>query len=577
MNTKSLLSSCALLLLLFCQSAFAKNHLVLRIEGIKGAALTNAKKQFAINKSSHATLNTKTQLQRLFEESKKTLLDAIKPYGYFKASLKGTLTQTNYHNWTFYYKISPGPPLNITHLNINVIGPGKQLLEMNKLVDKLPLKLNTPLNMDHYENTKDSLLFESNALGFLQAKLITHKIDINLTDYQSSLAITLDTGKRYYFGHIKIKPNALSDSLTTRFLTFQSGEPFSPKAILQSQQNLSASDYFQRVAINTDLKKIKQTNDVFVPIMIDPVLRKPEVYHIGLGYGTLTGARTNLGVNFRRINKYGHHMKFLLNLSEVNTGLAARYFIPGSNPLTDQYYVGANIGLFDPNDDGKSIFHLFTLGTKLGLSHFWKIALDLNYLIDKYQINEEPYENTRALSPEITLTRLSVNNAINPTRGSKLSLMMRFGSERALSSASFIQARLDGKTIIPLTDNAQLILRGALGYLHTTTIRDFPFYYRFFAGGVNSVRGYGAQQLGPGEYLKVGSIQLQHRLYGNIFAGIFFDAGNASNKFNGPLKRGIGIAGIYQSPIGPIEITVAQANSQKNKPLRLNISIGAGL
>ena len=99
---------------------------------------------------------------------------------------------------------------------------------------------------------------------------------------------------------------------------------------------------------------------------------------------------------------------------------------------------------------------------------------------------------------------------------------------------------------------------------------------RFTAGGTQSVRGYSYQSLGPGKYLLTNSIEYQRRIKGNWFAGIFHDMGNAFNTLkHANLQQSVGVGIIWQSPIGTMELDLAQSTTQSHKKPMVQFSIGA--
>jgi translocation and assembly module TamA len=140
--------------------------------------------------------------------------------------------------------------------------------------------------------------------------------------------------------------------------------------------------------------------------------------------------------------------------------------------------------------------------------------------------------------------------------------------------------------VLPLTQRSRLLLRGKLGVIQAAAFSDLPPSQRFFAGGDQSVRGYGYQELGPensagdvigGQYLTVASIEADYLLYGNFGVAAFFDAGNAGDSFLPSLKKGVGIGLRYRSPVGMIRLDFAHPLDDPDNDFRIHISIGSDL
>ncbi len=113
----------------------------------------------------------------------------------------------------------------------------------------------------------------------------------------------------------------------------------------------------------------------------------------------------------------------------------------------------------------------------------------------------------------------------------------------------------DTKFYIPTTRNGVLVLRMlqgvALGFNRTKIV---PFENRFFMGGINSIRGWQSNTLGPGTFVKSennllvyggeiafeGNIELRQKLYKYIETAFFVDAGNVWFSKNGGFEASEG-------------------------------------
>ena len=126
----------------------------------------------------------------------------------------------------------------------------------------------------------------------------------------------------------------------------------------------------------------------------------------------------------------------------------------------------------------------------------------------------------------------------------------------------------------PLTDYQRILARAEVGYTIGTQISDLPYSLNFWAGGVQSVRGYRYRSLGPGRYLLTGSLELHQKIYHQLYGAVFYDIGNAFNNFPFPKKRATGIGLGWLTPIGAIQLSYAQAIDEPGKPHRIQLSIG---
>src|SRR5262249_20930256 len=136
-----------------------------------------------------------------------------------------------------------------------------------------------------------------------------------------------------------------------RFIKLQENEPFSSQKLLNLQESLSNSYYFQQAYVTPDFDHIENHE---VPLRLSLLAPKSQRYNFGIGYGTYTGPRITARTEFKRITNTGQHFDAQLRLSKVLSGIGAKYYIPGKNPLTDQWTIGTNYQNFVPKN-GRSI------------------------------------------------------------------------------------------------------------------------------------------------------------------------------------------------------------------------------
>ncbi len=182
-------------------------------------------------------------------------------------------------------------------------------------------------------------------------------------------------------------------------------------------------------------------------------------------------------------------------------GVAAKYYIPGRNPLTDQYTLGLDIQKFTPKS-GKSISEQLSVAYVKTIE-WWQSTISLNLLHENYHVDGQPDEVSGLLYPNWTISRIHADNMIFPKKGSNISLSLQGANRQFLSSTNFFQAEVKGKYIFSPTDASRMILRGDLGYTVVNTLSRLPLTLRYFAGGINSVRGYAFSSIGPGRYLEL--------------------------------------------------------------------------
>ena len=106
-------------------------------------------------------------------------------------------------------------------------------------------------------------------------------------------------------------------------------------------------------------------------------------------------------------------------------------------------------------------------------------------------------------------------------------------------------------------------------------VQQLPLTLQYLAGGLGSIRGFNYGSIGPGRYLEIVSAEYQHRIIDKLYGAVFYDVGTATNKFNTQINRGDGLGFVYASPIGPIQVYLARAESKPWKPKSIIFNIGA--
>jgi translocation and assembly module TamA len=114
-------------------------------------------------------------------------------------------------------------------------------------------------------------------------------------------------------------------------------------------------------------------------------------------------------------------------------------------------------------------------------------------------------------------------------------------------------------------------------------ITQLPTSYRFYAGGINSVRGYNYKELGPkdnlgnvegGELLSVLSAEYEHPVLENWGVAAFVDTGNAFNFDNINFKTGVGLGVRWYSPVGPIRLDFALPLDESDSSFQIHFAAG---
>ncbi|WP_372877467.1 autotransporter assembly complex family protein [Pseudomonas sp.] len=550
------------------------------IEGLQAELLQNVEALLTIRGQPPEDLPLDNWVRRHHARATKQIQQALQPYGYYAPQIDSALTMQE-GGWRVRYRIDAGKPVLLRQLDVRVSGEGQLSPLFSAALDKMPLKSGQTLRHSQYEETKALLQQVALRYGYLDARFSTSELRVNAPALWADVVLHYDTGPRYRLGQVSIEQDILEPAFIQRYVPFAPGEPYDRLQLVELENGLIDSNYFSDVEV--ELLK-EQAEDHVLPIGVTTTPRKPQLYSAGLGYGTDTGPRLNLGFDWRRVNAKGHRAGANLTLSGVRESLSAQYQIPIADVRKDTLSFGANV-LSEDAGDG------INEERELGITHTtswrgWRrsLYLTLGQNISTFEADRQRFD---LVIPGITLTRTRSDNPIYPRNSIGLSLDVHGAHQNWFSDATFLQGRLLTRYIRPLLDDkTRLILRGELGVTGLDEATELPLSQRFFAGGDQSVRGYKYQSLGDtnelgevigGQYLLVGSIEVDRLVWNDWGVAAFIDAGNASNDSRAELLKGAGLGLRWRSPVGLIRLDLATPLDEPPDGDRSNYRIHFGI
>ncbi len=520
-----------------------------------------------------------SHIKRAHQLAPREIRDAVQPFGYYSPTINATLKYTE-NGWLARYDIDLGKPVILRQVDIQVEGEGQNDKPINDVLSEINLIPGERLEHSRYESAKDNLLAAAFSTGYLDARFNQSELRVNTVSRTADIVLILDTGPRFYFGPVTFRQDALEPDFVKRFVPFKRGDPFNSIQLIDLQLVLEDTDYFTEV----EVQAVRQQTTVnHIPVEVSAKRNRPRRYTAGAGFGTDTGPRINLGIQFRRVNRYGHQFRSDLRASVIDTSFQSQYQIPIRKVTTDKLTVTASV--FD-EEIGDIDTNRQLLG--IGRSEHWRgfqRQLYLSYQQEDFDIGLGD-QDSELLIPGFSLTRQKADDPLFPRRGYGFHADVHGGIDGFVSDTDFIQGTVSIRSVWPLGERARLLVYGEYGATGVDNFSLLPPSQRFFAGGDRSVRGYRYQDLAPvnddgdrigGKYLITSSIELEYLVRGNYGAAIFFDAGNADDDPTPSLKKGVGIGARYRSPIGMVRLDLAHPLDDEKRDVRFHVSIGADL
>lgn len=554
-------------------------ELEIEISGVSGDMLSNAQANLSLYLQRNHPLLGEALIRRHHRSAPAEIKKALEPFGYYHAEIEAELEQDG-NRWTARYRITPGEPVRIREVNVRIEGPGASDPAFLYWQADWPLSRGDPLRHRIYEEAKSRLLQIARERGYVEGRLETHRITVDLESGQADIDLRYVSGPRYAFGEITIDQEAFDEGFLRRFLTLASGDPYDAVQLLALRRSFADSDYFE-IADVVPMHELAHEGQVPVHITLRP--RKRKLYTAGLGYSTDTGARGRLGFEERRANRHGHRYGAILRVSEIQSSVTARYTVPLARPVTDTLTWNA---LWLDEDTDTTDRTTSSIGADVTQqAGRWLRSTGLSYERERFVI-ADVHERSRLLIPSINWQRVKADQRIQTRHGWIFNIGFRGASDVVVSDTSFLQVRSSAKYIVGITDRTRLLLRAAGGASWVPEFSELPTSQRFFAGGDQSIRGYSYNSLGPedalgrvvgGRHLMVGSAEYEFSLFPNIGVAVFYDAGNAFNSDDYDPQSGAGVGLRWKTPIGAVRLDFAQALSKDGRPWRLHLTLGPDL
>lgn len=559
------------------RAATDRVRVTVRVQGIEGELKRNVTDALSIAQKKS---EREAEVRDRHSDAEKEIRQALEPYGYYAPIVTSELERRG-NTFAATYTIDPGAPIKIDSSAVVVRGPGSADARFQQLVAEFPLQKGDVLVHSEYESAKKQFITTAMKNGYLDGRFERQDIRVDLLNYSVALELIYATGPQYMFGPVEFQQDVVKPELLQGYVTFRQGDPIDYNKLLGLEEALGKSSYWSRVEVRPDKSSPLPGNQLPIVVTLTPA--RPEKYTFGLGYGTDNGAHARAIAELRRINRRGHRALVDGTLSMIEQSAAAQYVIPWPYPRSDVLTASSGYSARKTATTEERTAFVGLAFSRLWAG--WQTNIALNARRERWQVGPDSALSTW-LVPEASWSRLRTNNPIDPTDGSRLRFRGSLAHEAVLSAETFERLELEAKWMRTFARRHQLIAHLQGGYTWTNAFRSLPPSARFFAGGAQSVRGFGYNQLGSrdplgrivgGQALAVASGEYVYRLGNNWGVAGFYDIGNAMTSFREPLEAGAGGGVRWLSPVGVIRLDLGFPLTEPTHRPQLHLSIGPGL
>ena len=545
-------------------------------------------------------------------------LESIRSYyldrGYIKFNVDSTQVSITPDKKDIYVTINVSEGEIYTVADVQLTG--EMVINKNVLEQLISTKSGQTFSRKKMTESQKALEDRVGMTGYAFAK-VSVLPQVNEEDRTISLIYTMDPGRKVYvrritfFGNFKTR-----DEVLRREMRLMEGSVLASDKLERSKIRIQRLSFVEEVEFET--RPVPGTDNQ-IDIDVTVTERLSGSFNIGAGFSQAQGLLFNVGLTQENLMGTGQALSANINTDRANTVYSISHTEPYatvdgiSRTLSASYrkrdaaqeeianYLSNSWGLNLSYGIPMSEVNTLRLGVgfnsidlRVGVSP----SLDVVEFIAK---NGNEFDNFSLTASYSHDTR---NRTVFATRGSAQTI----ASNATIpgSDLEYYKLSYDTKFYFPMTQSLTLLLHSDVAYGDGYGDTDeLPFFERYFAGGLRTVRAYNTNSLGPRDLLSNDPIGGNLRVVGgadvifpipfmekppsSVRLSAFFDIGNVfldkaptynstENGFDASqLRMSTGLSFVWLAPIGPLRFSYGTAlNDVPGDDLRaFQFSIGS--
>ena len=414
--------------------------------------------------------------------------------------------------------------------------------------------------------------------GYAYANIIPRTVpdDETLT---ADIDINIRKGHRITIERINISGNTVTrDKVIRREMELKENDRYSERRLRRSREKLMRLGYFEEVNFATP----RGSRDDTMVLNVTVKERPTGSFNVGAGFSSVENFIFNASVQKQNFFGYGISGSISAELSKRRQlfllSVADPYF------LDSEWMAGLSVyrSAYRYTD-----FRREATGGEISLGHrfFDNFSAHLGYQIEQVKVSDFSLvvpqlfkQNASGLTSALSFSvaRDTRDNRIIPTKGTFNIVTQEASGTKLGGDNDFYRVNFRSMFYHPIWKSIIFKQFFRIGYIKSLNNQPVPLFERFFTGGVNSLRGFFPNSVGPrlriprspsgedaefvygGDKLLLFITELELPIYdpAGIRAVVFFDAGNAFAEnenysiFNLRADYGFGLR--WNSPMGPL-------------------------
>ena len=538
-----------------------------------------------------------TEISRLMVAAEANARELLATLGYFTPTLTLELNETPQGEKApreIVINVSPGELTKVSNVQISYAGPIADDPAAESQRDTIrtawALRAGQPFTQQAWDDAKTTALRSLTARRFPTGSIAISRAEVDADRSEARLSVTYQSGPAYKFGPLVLRGIQRYDpDGARRIARLPSGQDYDQQKLLDAQQRLASSGYYDSVFLTLDTDS---GNPLAAPVIAQ--LREAPLQKVvlGVGFTTDNGPRLSIDHIHNQVPLLGWRAVSRLSvdndIKSLSTELKA---IPDDRGW--RWFAGAELKSEQSGsyvvDSGRLRGGRSKSGDHIDRSYF----LQYDYAQNR-GINAPPSASAVTANWGWTGRYFDDNSA--PSRGYGLALEVAAGYTLTGEQVPFTRTYARWLGVLPLGSaedkelrarRSRLQLRVEAGAVSAKDSAQIPSTLMFLTGGDTTVRGYSYKQIGTvradgttvaGRYLGVASVEWQRPfVYNNKLTEwesvVFVDAGAVADK-PGELKPkvGVGVGARWRSPVGPVQADLAYGVDSKK--FRLHFRLG---
>ncbi|MCL2020695.1 MAG: outer membrane protein assembly factor BamA [Betaproteobacteria bacterium] len=477
---------------------------------------------------------------------------------------------------------------------------GELVLTEEEIRDLVPLAPGQVFSREALNETTKAIADKLSERGYAFAN-VNAAPEIDKENRQVAFTIFVDPGRRVYVRRINVAGNTRTrDEVIRREIRQMEGGWYNAEQVRISRQRVDNLDYFTEVTVDTE--PVSGTADQ-VDVNMTVTEKPTGNLMLGVGFSKEEKIILSGAVTQNNIFGSGKHLGIGVNTSKLNRNISLNY----TNPYFTMDGVSQGVEIyhrtFKPTSSTINIGDYATTSTGGGLNFSYPLteyqSIGVGIGIDRTKIKVYDRSPQRYIdfvddygksNTSVPLTAWWSSNtrdsAVFPTKG--VYQILSFEVAAPVGDLKYWKSSYQYQQFFPLSKTFTLMLNGEIGVGGGYGSTELPFYKNFYAGGINSVRGYAPASLGPvdakyhderlgGNRKIIGNVELLWGLPGydrSMRMGVFLDAGQVYAKgksrhstkpdYDDSIRMSTGISLSWISPIGPLKFSIAQPLNKKS-------------